>query len=229
MVSCIWASHNGECLSRHTGRVSTKLLRWGAAAPSDRGSARDRLLDAAERCLESCGVVGTTMEDIGRTAGVSRATVYRYFPSREAVMSGVIIRAAERYLDRISPRIAAHADLGSALVDFVEYTVEAARREEIIGLLFGSDEELAGVGVAAGTSTSLFEIVTEFLRPIFTRHWSCVEPGVSVDDAAEWVVRTILSLLTVRGPRERSRDGLRAFLSRFLLPAILAGDHRRPV
>ena len=75
----------------------------------------------------------------------------------------------------------------------------------------------------------LFEIVTEFLRPIFTRHWSCVEPGVSVDDAAEWVVRTILSLLTVRGPRERSRDGLRAFLSRFLLPAILASDHRRPV
>ena len=60
--------------------VSTKLVRWGAAAPSDRGSARDRLLDAAERCLESCGVVGTTMEDIGRTAGVSRATVYRYFP-----------------------------------------------------------------------------------------------------------------------------------------------------
>lgn len=177
----------------------------------------------------SCGVVGTTMEDIGRTAGVSRATVYRYFPSREAVMSGVIIRAAERYLDRISPRIAAHADLGSALVDFVEYTVEAARREEIIGLLFGSDEELAGVGLAAGTSTSLFEIVTEFLRPIFTRHWSCVEPGVSVDDAAEWVVRTILSLLTVRGPRERSRDGLRAFLSRFLLPAILAGDHARPM
>lgn len=144
-------------------------------------------------------------------------------------MSGVILRAAERYLDRISPRIAAHADLGSALVDFVEYTVEAARREGIIGLLFGSDEELAGVGLAAGTSTSLFEIVTEFLRPIFTRHWSCVEPGVSVDDAAEWVVRTILSLLTVRGPRERSRDGLRAFLSRFLLPAILASDHRRPV
>lgn len=130
--------------------VSTKLVRWGAAAPSDRGSARDRLLDAAERCLESCGVVGTTMEDIGRTAGVSRATVYRYFPNREAVMSGVIIRAAERYLDRINPRIAEHTDLGSALVDFVEYTVEAARREEIIGLLFGSDEELAGVGLAAG-------------------------------------------------------------------------------
>lgn len=206
-----------------------EVVEMGAAAPTDRGSARDRLLDAAERCLESCGVVGTTMEDIGRTAGVSRATVYRYFPSREAVMSGVIIRAAERYLDRISPRIAAHADLGSALVDFVEYTVEAARREEIIGLFFGSDEELAGVGLAAGTSTSLFEIVTEFLRPIFTRHWSCVEPGVSVDDAAEWVVRTILSLLTVRGPRERSRDGLRAFLSRFLLPAILADDHARPM
>lgn len=208
----------------HPGGVPTKSLRWGAAAPSNRDSARDRLLDAAERCLEDCGLVGTTMDDIGRTAGVSRATVYRYFPNREAVMSDVIIRAADRYLDRINPRISDHADLGSALVDFVEHTVEAARREQIIGLLFGSDQELAGVGLAEGTSTSLFELVTEFLRPIFRRHWSSVEPGVSVDDAAEWILRTILSLLTVRGPRDRSRDGLRAFLTRFLLPAILASE-----
>lgn len=208
----------------HPGGVPPKSLRWGAAAPPNRDSARDRLLDAAERCLEDCGLVGTTMDDIGRTAGVSRATVYRYFPNREAVMSDVIIRAADRYLDRINPRISDHADLGSALVDFVEHTVEAARREQIIGLLFGSDQELAGVGLAEGTSTSLFELVTEFLRPIFRRHWSSVEPGVSVDDAAEWILRTILSLLTVRGPRDRSRDGLRAFLTRFLLPAILASE-----
>lgn len=128
------------------------------------------------------GVADITMEEIGRTAGVSRATVYRYFPSREAVVSGVIIRAAEQYLLQMKPRIAAHGDLGSALIDFVDHTVRAARREPIIGLLFGSDREL------------------------------------------EWILRTTLSLLTVRGPRERSREGLRTYLSRLLLPAMIVTD-----
>lgn len=160
---------------------------------------------------EGKGLPGTTMEDIARQAGVSRATVYRYFPSRESVVSGVILRAAERYLDRMRRRIAVHRDLGTAILDFVEVTVRAAHREPTIGLLFGSDEELAGVGLAKGTSVALFELVAEFLRPVFAAHWDQLEPGVSVDDAAEWILRTVLSLLSVRGPRHRSPEGLDAF------------------
>lgn len=185
------------------------------------------MLDAAERCLEVQGLAGTTMEDIARNAGVSRATVYRYFASREAVISGgVIIRATEEYLRRMEPRLSGHSDLGSAIVDFIDHTVIAARRRPIIGVLFGSDRELAGVGLAEGTSTMLFfELVTEFLRPLFATHWNQLAPGgVSVDDAAEWILRTVLSLLTVRGPRDRSRDGLRTYLQRLLLPAIVSGQ-----
>lgn len=44
---------------------------------------------------------------------------------------------------------------------------------------------------------------------------------MSVDDAAEWILRVILSLISVRGPRQRSPDGLDAFLRRFLLPSLL--------
>lgn len=147
----------------------------------DRREPRHRPRPSA-RCrrnvLENKGLPGTTMEDIARQAGVSRATVYRYFPSRESVISGVILRSAERYLRRISARIAAHADLGSAILDFVEVTLRAAHREPIIGLLFGSDDELAGVGLAKGTSVALFELVAEFLRPIFAAHWDQQAWGV---------------------------------------------------
>ena len=73
-------------------------------------------------------------------------------------------------------------------------------------------------------STMLFELVTEFLRPLFATHWNQLAPGVSVDDAAEWILRTVLSLLTVRGPRDRSRDGLRTYLQRLLLPAIVSSQ-----
>jgi AcrR family transcriptional regulator len=191
------------------------------ATAVSRDVARDLLLDAAEACLEEKGLPGTTMEDIARQAGVSRATVYRYFPGRESVVSGVILRATERYLHRISQRIAAHTDLGFAVLDFVEVTLRAAHREPIIGLLFGSDYELAGVGLAKGTSVALFDLVAEFLRPVFAAHWDQLEPGVSVDDAAEWILRTILSLLSVRGPRHRSPEGLDTFLRRFLVPPLV--------
>lgn len=206
--------------------MTKRPLRRGDATPGrNRDMARDRLLDAAETCMQGKGRSGTTMEDIARQAGVSRATVYRYFASRESVVSGVIVRAAERYLHRTSGRILAHIDLGSAILDFVSVTVRAARREPIIGMLFASDDELAGVGLAEGTSVALFELVAEFLRPVFAAHWHQLEAGVSVDDAAEWILRIILSLLAVRGPRHRSPEGIDAFLRRFLLPALLADTH----
>ena len=179
------------------------------------------MLDAAEACFERSGLGATTMEGIAKQARVSRATVYRYFAGRDAVVSAVILRATERYLEKIQPRIANKPDLGSAVLEFVEVTIRAAKRDETIGLLFKSDDHLAGVGFAEGTSAALFELVTEFLRPVFAAHWAHVRPGVSVDEAAEWILRTILSLLTVRGPRDRSREGLHALLQRFLLPAIV--------
>ena len=67
-------------------------MRWGTASPGDPGTARDLLLDAAEACFESSGIGGTTMDDIAKRARVSRATVYRYFAGRDAVVSGVILR-----------------------------------------------------------------------------------------------------------------------------------------
>lgn len=161
------------------------------------------------------------MDHIAKQARVSRATVYRYFSGRDAVVSGVILRATERYLEKVQPRITAQPDLGQAVLEFVEVTVRAATRDETIGLLFKSDDHLAGIGFAEDTSVALFELVTEFLRPVFAAHWGDVRPGISVDDAAEWILRTILSLLSVRGPRLRSSDGLHGYLQGFLLPAIV--------
>nr|WP_280347679.1 TetR/AcrR family transcriptional regulator [Nocardia neocaledoniensis] len=200
--------------------VTTKSARRGARF-SARGSTRDALLDAAEFCFEEVGFSATTMEDIARQAGVSRATVYRHFANRESVVSGVVLRTAGRYLDGIGGPLAGQPDLASAVLVFVETTVHAASREKSISALFVSDDRLAGIGLTESTSVALFELVTEFLRPVFTRHRDDLQPGISVDDAAEWILRTILSLLTVRGPRRRSPAGLRAYLCRCLLPAIV--------
>ena len=103
-------------------------------------------------------------------------------------------------------------------------TVRAARRDETIGLLFRSDDHHVAAGIGAQTtSLALFEMVTAFLSPVFAAHRSDLRAGLSVDDAAEWVLRTILSVLTVSGPRRRTAEGLERYLRQFLLPAIVEG------
>jgi TetR/AcrR family transcriptional regulator, repressor for uid operon len=53
-------------------------------APDQR---RTRILDAAERCFAIGGFHRTTMADIAREAGMSAGNLYRYFLSKDAVVS----------------------------------------------------------------------------------------------------------------------------------------------
>jgi AcrR family transcriptional regulator len=41
---------------------------------------RERLLEAAYECVGRYGLAKTTVEDVVKQSGVSRATVYRVFP-----------------------------------------------------------------------------------------------------------------------------------------------------
>ena len=159
--------------------MTNASLRWGAAAPNDPDTARDRLLDAAEACFERSGVSKTTVEDIAKQASVSRATVYRYFAGRDAVVSGVILRSTERYLERVRGRVETQPDLGSAILEFVEVTIRAAHRDETIALLFTSDDSLNSVGIIEGTSVALFEMVTEFPAPDVLRPLGRASTGVA--------------------------------------------------
>ena len=52
----------------------------------------DRVLDAALACVARVGVAKTTLDDVAKEAGCARATVYRCFPGRQALMRAVLDR-----------------------------------------------------------------------------------------------------------------------------------------
>jgi AcrR family transcriptional regulator len=53
---------------------------------TDHRSTHDRILDAATLALTRCGADKLTMSDVSVAAGVSRPTLYRYFPTKEALL-----------------------------------------------------------------------------------------------------------------------------------------------
>lgn len=57
------------------------------------GARPDEVLDAALDLFIENGFAATRVEDIAKRAGLSKGAVYLYFPSKEAIMEGLVKRA----------------------------------------------------------------------------------------------------------------------------------------
>jgi AcrR family transcriptional regulator len=59
---------------------------WSTTIASHRREVRDAITDAAASLVASRGLRGITMSEIAETTGIGRATLYKYFPSVEAIL-----------------------------------------------------------------------------------------------------------------------------------------------
>ncbi len=75
------------------------------AAADESSEVQRRLLDAAEACFAQFGLRKTTMEDVARSAGMSRATVYRHFENRDDLLMSVVEREAHRVKELLRARL----------------------------------------------------------------------------------------------------------------------------
>jgi len=57
-----------------------------------RASPDERVLQVAGQLFLRYGFEKTTMDDIAREAGVAKATLYRYWPSKEALFESLLYR-----------------------------------------------------------------------------------------------------------------------------------------
>ena len=64
----------------------------------DAAANRERVLDAAAEVFHEPGL-GAGLEDVARRAGVGVATVYRRFPTREALLEALLSDLLQAYLD----------------------------------------------------------------------------------------------------------------------------------
>ncbi|MFC0082259.1 TetR/AcrR family transcriptional regulator [Aciditerrimonas ferrireducens] len=70
--------------------------RWASAVEAHRAAQRDVVLDAALELLRERGLAGLTMSALADRAGVSRATLYHYFPDVDHVLAAWVSREVER-------------------------------------------------------------------------------------------------------------------------------------
>ena len=74
--------------------------RTQAAESAGTDDARERILTAAERCIDRHGIRKTTIDDIACEVGLSRPSVYRYFADRDDLLVELNIRHARAMFSR---------------------------------------------------------------------------------------------------------------------------------
>jgi AcrR family transcriptional regulator len=109
--------------------------------PDPGSGTRSRILDGALVALTRHGLGRLTLEDVARTAGLSRQTVYRYFGSRDALVTAAILREEQGLIEVITAAAAEHADMRPALEAAIAAGLEAARAHPLLDRLLATEPE----------------------------------------------------------------------------------------
>jgi len=151
---------------------------------------KERILDATYACVARSGLDRTTVEDAAREAGVSRATVYRWFPGgREQLLNETIAHQVDEFFLRLAEEVAG----AETFAEVVTRALMSAHRwiadHDVLQRLLSSEPGRLVPSISDETSR-IIPAIGRFLEPYLERE-SSVPPG----PAGEYVARMVLSLI----------------------------------
>ena len=191
---------------------------WAGATPASDEEAIARILDAVDEVVAEHGSA-IRLADVARKLGVTRQTVYRYFPNADALLIASAMRAVDGFIDQVVEHVRGVNDPVSALVECISFAVETLTGDpQLEGLLTRRQE---GEAVTSLTSDTARTFCLSFLRRLDVDWQLHGFDSAALDELAEMTLRTVQSLLIDPGQPARNDRALRRFVARWLGPAIL--------
>jgi AcrR family transcriptional regulator len=193
---------------------------WSGATPADDDEAIARILDAARRRIDRSGK-DFGISDVAKDVGVTRQTVYRYFPSTETLLFATSVAEVGPFLDSLAAHIRKIHDPAEAVVEGIAHTLERLPHERYLSLLLTPGKASA---FSAGVTSDMAMSFGRSLVERFDVDWNSV--GIAdrdLDQLVEFMLRIFQSLVIDPGRPPHQGKELRAFLRRWVAPAILSG------
>ncbi len=183
---------------------------------------RDRILQAGMRCTAQYGRAKTTLQDVALAAGVSRATIYRYFADRGALFTGIREYEHERDLAEFERLVAGARSLTDAVAALGEVLAGTSARYRVGAHVAAGDESLATyMALRSGRER---ERAAGMIRPHVARAAAAGElrPGVSAAEAEEWIALAVVRATSLAPMRSVDVDDPAA-VGRWLARMTCAG------
>jgi AcrR family transcriptional regulator len=216
------------CLT--VGRGSVVLVRTDAAsAPDDLGSElsavpgaaaqRVRIVDALLACIARHGLAKTTVDDVARAAGCSRATLYRAFPGgKEGLLRAAVDTELSRLFSDLAVRMGGETSLEGVLVTGMTGAAVRVGEHPALGFLLEHEPEVVLPHLAFDHHDRLLSVLGSYAAPFLGR-WLDHDEAERV---AEWATRIVVSYLTCPAPGVDLTDegDVRRLVRAYVLPGI---------
>ena len=191
---------------------------WAGVTPASDEEAISRILTAVDEEIAEHGAA-LRLADVARRLGVTRQTVYRYFPNADALLIASSMRAVDGFIDQVAEHVRGQNDPVTAIVESLSFGIENLVGDpQLENLLTRRIEGEAVTSLTSDTAIAFCLSVFHRLEVDWKLHGF---DTAALHELAEMTLRTVQSLLTDPGQRPRDGIELRRFIARWLGPAIL--------
>ena len=181
----------------------------------------DALADAALRCIARWGLTKTTLEDVAREAGLSRATVYRALPGggKDALFAALADRELTRLEGAVTAAVDATDDLEDAIVAAVTTVARHLDGHPAFQFLLAHEPGLVLPHLAFHRLDAVLARVRAVGGPMLARFL----PEREAAELAEWAVRFVISYTCspAAGVPLADDASVRRLVRAFVLPGLL--------
>ena len=202
--------------------MGTVSRRWGDdRALLDDEEARQRLLDAASRCIVRRGNTQIRMAEVADEAGVVRSTVYRYFPSRDDLLLALLLLRIDNALAALVASLRHPGDASRSIPELMMGPVGSVTGNPLNEALMSSASTALTKALEIGSE----QIVDAILRnygPLFERWQSSGQLHADLDprETARWL-HTAALFLVAPAWRDRPAAAKRRFVQQYLIRALV--------
>lgn len=192
---------------------------WGGHPPQSDDEATQRIIATAVELIAKSGTA-VSIADVASSLGIIRQTVYRYFPTADALMQAVAMASVDDFLDRLAAQVQGIADPAEAMTEAAIYTLGAVTRSPHLGILLS--ESYPHNHSEDITSAQSHAIGMRMINR-FDVDWA--QHGFDetmLRELVEFTLRTMMSFFVAPSDPPRSEAELRQFLRRWLGGAVRA-------
>jgi AcrR family transcriptional regulator len=156
---------------------------------------RNRIMEAAIVCVERTGMRGFSLEDVAAEAGLSRTTIYRYFPGgRSQLVEQTATWEIARFWGRLAAAVEPLPTLEDRLVAGLVIGRKLMGKSRILANLM--DPELLELTEAVQPSEPLIHgVIRDYMCDLLAQEELAgrLRPGMTPERGADYLMRMTLS------------------------------------
>jgi AcrR family transcriptional regulator len=187
---------------------------------------RERILEAAYACFARFGLGKTTVEDVVKESGVSRATVYRVFPGgKDQLLREVVAWEMGRFFGALAEAVVGAPDFATLVEDGLLFAHRAVGEHVVLQKILVTEPERL-LPLLTTEQDRPLRFITGYLVPFLEREERAgrLRPGLDQELAADFVARMVLSLIGSDGAAIEDPVARRRLVREQLLVGVLTPE-----